>query len=337
MKTRINQLPGRAMAWLGVLALAAAVSGCGGGGGESGTAPAVADARNGDYTVFAANTQQYALSLDFDAKTYHLKGAGTDDTGSFSASGSNFQFTPAGTAPAVNNATFSQFGDTVAGGLRIGAKVVPFIASRSFVTTMGEAEGQYKFLTTIVDTAAPANNNIFTGEIVAGTFRQCNDLTIYTIATCPAASVRTAVVTNDGPDFTADFGAIGKITFRIAKVGTEKIFLRASQSAGTSRRFWIGLNQSATFSDVAGAGVNSESQGTTTNVTTAALTSTQRTETNVQTARNGPAVATLVPGLLGINTAADGLFFAMRSADMVFVFAGLDNLVHPGYVEIGKR
>jgi hypothetical protein len=44
-----------------------------------------------------------------------------------------------------------------------------------------------------------------------------------------------------------------------------------------------------------------------------------------------------VPGLLDITTVADGNFFAVRTADLGFVFAARDNPVLPGYAEIGRR
>ena len=324
--------------WLSIVTVAAAVAGCGGGGGGESPIPApTPDVRSGDYTMFAADAKQYTLSLDFDAKTYHIVGNGSDDSGSFAGSGTDFTFVPTGPAPVENNARFSQFSDTVVGGFRFGGNVTPFIASRDFVTSVAEAAGAYKFLTTTVDPAAAPNNAIFTGEIVSpGTFRFCSNAAISTIANCPAASVSTATLTVSGPDFRADFGALGAFPFRVAKVGTDKVFLRASASNGTSRRFYVGVDENNGYADAVFNGVNNDGQATRTTVTATSVTATQTSEANVQTSVSGiPAAA--IPGLLVLRTATDGNFFSMRTTDLGFVFAAANNPVHPGYVEIGKK
>jgi hypothetical protein len=330
----------RPLAWLGTLVLAIGLAACGGGGG-GGASEVVdtPDARNGDYVVFAADARQYTLTLDFDAEVWRLTGNGADTVGTFDASGNDFVFAPTiGAAPPVNNARFSQFGDTVVGGLRLAGALVPFIGSRSFVTTVAEAAGAYKFLTTTLDTAGLPNNFIFTGEIVApATLRYCIDNAVVTIAACPPGSVATGALTVSGSDFRADFGAAGSFPFRVARVGSDKVFLRASAAAGTTRRFWVGVDQNTAFADVTFSGVNNVIHRTTTTLTAATLSTTLLSEANATTNRTGTVNAGAVPGLVTITTALDGNFFAMRSADLGFVFAARNNPTHPGYVEIGRR
>jgi len=291
--------------------------------------------------MFAVDGKQYTLSIDFDAGSYHVVGNGIDETGSFAASGAAFAFTPAAPAPTVNNATFTQFGDTVTGGFRFGANVTPFMASRSFVNTVVDAAGQYKFLTTTADPSVPANvdTTIFTGEIVApNTIRFCQDNTIFTIETCPAASIMNGTVTNTGADFRADFGSNGAFPFRVANVGADKVFLRASASLGTQRRFYIGFDQNGGYADTTFRGVNNAGQSAiTTAGATRGLSTVLKTEANAQATRSGTTSLAGPPGLLVVTTAADGTFFTMQTTNLGVVFAARGNTVHPGYAEIGKR
>jgi len=340
------------LARLSALIFACGLAACGGGGGSqtitqeaqsSAAAPAPApapspDARNGDYTLYASNARQYALTLDFDASAYRIVGNGLDETGAITAIGASFALTPPGASPPVNNARFNVVDTAVVGAFRFGGVVTPFIASRTFVATIAEAAGEYKFLSTTVDPAAPSNNIIQTGEIVApNTIRVCNDAVVATMAACPAASVATGTVSVTGADFRADFGTSGGYPFRVARIDGERVFLRASTSTGTSRRFLVGIDVNTGYADVTFAGINSEGQSTITRIDGTSLTSTLRSEADVQTTRTGNRIgAGAVPGLASIGTVADGFFFSMRTASLAFLFAARDNPTHPGYVEVGK-
>jgi hypothetical protein len=329
----------RSLAWLLGLVLAGGLAACGGGGGgPAGQLPgATPDGRNGTYQMYAADAQLYALTLDFNARTWRVLGNGVDSSGSFSASGSEFTFDPTGVVPARNNARFTAGSDTVTGAFRFAQGLVPFVAARTFITTIDGAAGAYKFLTRTVDPAAGPGNFIFTGEIVApNTWRLCNDNVLFTIATCPAASVITGTVTVAADQFTASVPG-GSYTFRVARVGNDRLLLRASASTGTSRRFWVGVDQAAPFADGSFTGVNTAQQAASTTVAGGTLTSTFLGEGNTPSGRTGGVATAGVPGLLDITTVADGNFFAVRTADLGFVFAARDNPVLPGYAEIGRR
>jgi hypothetical protein len=323
--------------WAG-LAASLMLAGCGGGGGGgSGEAPPPPpDVRNGEYTAFAADAQQYALNLNFDAMTYSVSGNSLNVTGTFALEGSKYVFLPAPTGSVQNTAKFSVANDTVVGGFPAGAGVIPFVAPRTYVTRVDDAVGTYNFLSRTVDPAGTPNNSIFNGEITAsGLLRTCNDLIIYTIDLCPAASVVTGTVTVSGSDFTA-LTPNGTILFRVARIGSDKVLLRASASAGTSRRFWVGTPAVAytpgTFSVVntlghAGTATVSLSEHSST------LVEPDGTTVNV----SGTSRSTGLPtGLLALDTADLGKFFAIRGADIAVIVASRDSTQAPALVQIGR-
>jgi hypothetical protein len=325
--------------WAG-LAASLMLAGCGGGGGVGGggeaAPPPDPDVRNGEYTAFAADARQYALNLNFDAMTYSVSGNSLNVTGTFAVDGSRYVFLPAPTGSVQNTAKFSLANDTVVGSFAAGAGVIPFVAPRSYVTTLADAVGTYNFLAKTLDPAGTSDNSIFSGEITAsGLLRYCNDFTIYTIAVCPAPSVVTGTVTVSGPDFAA-VTPNGTIRFRVARIGSDKVFLRASESLGTSRRFWVGTPAVAdtpgTFSVV-----NTLGQAGTTTVSLSAHSSTlvalDGTTVNVAgTAQS----AGLPTGLLALGTADLGNFFAIRGADIAVIVAARGNAQAPALVQFGR-
>jgi hypothetical protein len=291
--------------------------------------------------MYAGDARQYVLSLDFDAKTYHLTGNGQDVTGTIRASDNagKFDFDPAATGtPATNAPKFTWFDDTVVGGFRLASGTVPFIAARSFVTTVADAAGTYNFLANVQDTAAPPDNYIFTGELLAsGTLRTCMDPVIYKMSLCPPGSVATATVTVSGDHFNANTGS-GTYPFRVAKVGSERVFLRASASSGTSRRLQVGMPEGA-FTDGTFVGANTHGDATTTTFSGAAYNArwnagsgdVARLGTVSSLGANGPS------GIVAITTAADGNFFAMHGSQLMVLVSANGNPTWPGYVEIGKN
>lgn len=326
---------GRVRLWIGVSVLL--LAGCGGGGGD-----APSDARNGDYAVFAANGRQYTLSLNFDAKTYRMSGNAVDVSGTMGTVGSSFAFAPAAAASA-NTARFAQANDAVIGGFSFDGGVIPFVAPRSFVTTVADAVGTYNFLITTVDTAAAANNAIFAGEITAdGQLRTCHDNIIYTIALCPAASVTTGTLTVSGSDFVSTT-ASGAFNFRIARMGTDKVFVRASPSSATARAFWVGTVVTPSYASGTFTGATTLGEWSVSSVTSSTYSATALTPSGSAVARAGTATllsaspSSVSPGgILRLSTVDRGDFFSIRAANLGMVVAARDSTAAPGFVEIGK-
>ena len=333
--------------WFAALACAAALAACGGGGaggaggaGDSTLAAgrSTADSRNGDYVMYAGDAREYTLSLDFDARTYRVRGNGQDLSGTIAetATPGRFGFDRTSGIPATPNAPrLNWFQDTVVGGFHLPSGTVPFIAARSFVTTLADAAGSYNVLVATRDTAGPPNNTVFSAELLAsGRLRTCTDF-IIRISRC--ASVAMANITIDGNLFTADTGT-GSYSFRIARVGSERIYLRAGASGASARRLEVGIPEGS-FADGNFNGANSRGDGTSAVIDGATYRALWHDGTN-KLEFDGT-IATLGAagpvGMAGIITADQGRFFAIRNSELIVLMAGPNNASVPGYVEFGKN
>lgn len=328
---------GRWARWAAAMAASLALVACGGGGGGGTPTPVpTPDARNGDYTMYAANALPYTLSLDFDAKTYRVAGNGLDQSGAIGGDATaGFFFQPTGVIAGFNTARFHTAPDAMIGAFRFAEGVVPFVAARSFVTTATEAAGNYNFLTRTVSTPGPNNTAIFNGEITgAGQLRTCNDLTIHHISTCPAESVVPGTLTVAGTEFTATTPN-GPFTFRIARIGTDKVFLRASASTATSRRFWVGTLAASGFSSGSFSGANTDGHWSTFSLSATAHSASILTQQGATLTRSGTsAPLAALPSMLRLSGGIDA--FAIRAANLGVIAATRDNASAPGFMEIGR-
>lgn len=343
--TRMNE---RLARWMGVVSVCLALLACGGGGGGGDAAPVQAkepplqDARNGSYKVIAADTYEYKLALDFDARTYHVAGAGVDQAGAITERDNTWFFQP-GNATGVNGTSTTRFQvttDGVVGELPLaGGATVPFIAGRKFVETVADAAGTYNMLGRTLDTTgAPADITIQQGEITAdGHVRICNDSTIFDIPNCPIASLAVGTLTVSGDLFTAAF-TTGSVPFRVAQVGADKLYLRSSVSAGATRRFVVGMPAASGFADDTFAGGTTEPAWGSMTFASTGYSSTVNWPSGATVTQTGTvAVVNRVPGFRHITTPSSGYFFAARSSEIGMVVAAQGNSSLPGFVAIGKK
>ena len=329
--------------WTAAVSLACGLAGCGGGGDGAAAPPPAADNRNGDYVLFAANAQEYALRVDLDALSYRVQGADVDQSGSLSADGDVFQFEPSNSSgnAGTNTLRLDFATDSAVGSFAFPQGVLPFVAARKFANSAQAAAGTYNFLTRRLDTAAPVDTRIQQGEVTTdGHYRVCNDSTIYLIAFCPAASLLEGTVTVAGTQFTASTPQ-GTLTFRVAQVGGDKVFLRASASGATARNFQVGMPAVNTFAPGTFAGAASDGSWGTAVIGTAtfAINGTQPDGTTVGIAGTAAALGSgnSLGSLLGLSSPADGFYFATSSAELGMVLAARGNPAAPGFVAIGRR
>lgn len=328
-----------------ILAIALFVAACGGGGSSGPTAVTAAappaDARNGSYTMVAADGYEYALALDFDAKTYHVTGNGVDQAGSIGEQSGTFFFSP-GNATGPTGASTTRFQvatDTIVGEYPLPGGIVPFVAPRKFATAVADAAGTYNLLGRTVDTAGGApDTTIQQAQITAdGHLNTCDSSTIFDMPNCPATSVGTGTITVAGDLFTSQT-ANGKIPFHVALVGNDKVFLRASPSTGTTRRYIVGVPAVASFTDGVFAGGTTEPAWGTVTLTTTTFSRTGTSPAGITTTQSGTSAAIgFVPGILGITTNSSGSFFAARTSELGIVVAAWANPFAPGFVAIGVK
>lgn len=340
----------------GAAGVLAACGGGGGGGGDSastgGTLPTVsapapatgADARNGTYTMVAADTREYSLALDFDARTYRVTGNGIDQSGAIQADGAAFDFLPgnASGSGASTTTRFSYTASTVVGEFALAGGAVPFIASRTFATSLPTSALTFTMLGRTVDTAAgTADTTIQQGQVTAdGRLLVCNDNQIFEIGACPSASLTTGTLSIAGDVITAATSS-GNIPFRIATIGTDAVFLRASVSTGTTRRFVVGLPSVSTFTAGTFVGGTTEPAWGSITISPTTFSSTGTSPAGVTTTRTGTAASTVggpsLGGLLAVTTTNAGSYFATSGGQLGVVVAARGNPTAPGFMALGVR
>lgn len=227
------------------------VTACGGSDGG--------DPRNAIYTAYASNGERFTLDIDFDGRRYAARGltpSTTSTEGTFvpdSASGagsSTFVFQPP--ANAGNTARFRVSEDLIVGSFKLGNDIVPFVASRRFASSVQDAAGTYNTFGVDIGAGDVANSTVQAARISSENGLQtCADAAVLAIASCPPAQLRTHALTMDGDTFTAaaSSAAAGDgFSFRVARAGSEKIYLVASTGAAAAgRKFRIGLPETSTF------------------------------------------------------------------------------------------
>lgn len=336
--------------WILAAGMALALTACGGGGSGTpaadsgaGDPPAVAaDARNGTYTMVAANAREYALTVDFDAGTFSVSGDGVDQTGTFTVSGGEYSFLPGNAlgATGVNTMRFRYVNDTLVGTYATPDGVQPFIAPRAFATTIADAVGTYDLIARTIDLAgAMPDDRIRQGRITAdGHLETCEAVDrIWTIDTCPAASIVSGTLTLTGDTFTTTT-ADDSFTFRVARMGDDRIFLRASAWGTDKRRFTVGMPEQGAFDPGTFVGGTSEAAWGALTFDDKSISFTGTASIGAATTMTGTVfLAAPIQKLAAVQTADSGNFFVGQSSDLGVLFAARGNSLLPGFVAIGVR
>lgn len=327
---------GRWLVAASVMVLAAC--GGGGGGGTDAPAPPPADARNGTYTLMAADARQYALALDFDADTYSITGD-VQQSGTISESGSVFLLMPGNSTGAGGTSTtrFTVAADTIIGEFSAPGGAVPFVAARKSVSTIAAAAGTYNLFTRVIESGTPTNTAIQQGEITTGAqLRLCNDNGLFRLSDCPAASVVSGTVTVTSDGFMATFSD-GAFPFRVAQVGADKVFLRVSAASNPSRRFMIGLPAITTAPSGTFVGGSAEPAWGTVTAGAATVTTNGVRPDGTTVSTTGTPSTTGLGNVSAVSTTGNGSFFVMAGAELGVMVAARNNTLATGYMAIGKR
>jgi hypothetical protein len=319
-----------------LVALAAALSACGGGGDGGSTPAAPTDSRNGTYEVFAADGKQYTANVNFNTNVATF-GTGSDvATLSLAArSAAMRQYDVSGSASGDG---LIPLPDAMIGKVKIGAAGAStvFVAARSFATSLAEAAGTYNMLGRDLPSGSPQDSRILPAEITAGgMLNTCNTATIYTVATCP--TLTTYTLTISGSQFQGT-GTAGTITFKVAKIGTDRVYMRASPE-GAGFRYTLGLLNTPAYAsgtfDVYGTETSYDASYSTDGSTTFSITGKLPPATPFTiTGTPGPVVNG--PTSLKIaTTATDGNFFSIRAGNLSVTLAARGNPTHPAFMLIG--
>lgn len=212
------------------------------GNNEQTTTTLAVDGRNGSYRAFGADGSTADLVLDFDASTYVMGSGGTQ---TFTAGAGN-EFV-LGTATRFRMAT-----DLVIGSHNFGNGLVPFVAGRSFGTTVADAQGGYNLGTREVPTgggttatrpgsaAVAADGTLFICQMPGGQPRPPSN--------CAGGLTSYAISVDGSGLFTAtplSGVSTTSYSFYLLRSGTSKLLISAGATVddvGTAvQRFRIGL------------------------------------------------------------------------------------------------
>ena len=228
----------RSHSWIALVALPLLLVACGGGGGDAvpvadaspqvPAAPAAADPRNGTYPLYASHGKAYALSLDFDARTWRVAGPDVDQAGTLGESAGEFHFLPAGSS--VDGTSTARF--TLKGDAALGSFPFPlpsgtpfpqvFIAPRTFLRSLAEVEGRYAWFTA----SRSSGNRPVVGNVGQAHLRDGRlEVPAWFGRPCASAS-GSDPVTVSGEVFTWH-GCAGAVPFRVARIGSDKVLLAA--------------------------------------------------------------------------------------------------------------
>lgn len=298
-------------------------------------APA-ADSRNGSYSVYASDARVYTLTLDFDQRSYTLAGNGLNVAGSFTGPDGQGNYATTG------NAKFRTGTDLVVGSFDFGAGVLPFVAGRSFATAVADLSGGSGDLILLsrVFGASGVASRTNAASWSGGVLRLCSSDTFYSVAFCPTASLVTYALSVSDGRFTgvAQDGSGQVINFRVARSGSELIFLRSSISPTdpNQRQFQIGLPDSSGPTGGNFYGATTAGLWGHTAITLAPdryafdVAGTVVDSANLDTAfPSGPT------GVRGGARSSDGAPIVLMQVGHLYVLIGARNASSSGYMEIG--
>jgi hypothetical protein len=152
------------------------------------------------------------------------------------------------------------------------------------------------------------------------------------------ASLRAGPVTVSGGVFTAATPD-GNVVFRVAQVGADKVFLRASASTANARRFVVGTPAATAFTAGTFVGATTEPAWGSVAIGPGSYASSATSPGGVRTTRTGtaaPAGGNGLGSLLAVNTTDAGGFFAARSSQLGVVVATRNSALAPGFMAIGN-
>jgi hypothetical protein len=292
------------------------------GNNEQTTTTLAVDGRNGSYRAFGADGSTADLLLDFDAATYVMGSGGTQ---TFTSGGGN-EFV-LGTATRFRIAP-----DLVIGSHDFGNGLVPYVAGRSFGTTVTEVQGGYNLATREVPSggsttstrpgsaAVDAGGTLFVCQTPGGLPRPPSNcaggLTSYTLAV-DGSGLYTATPLS-GVSTTS-------YSFYLLRSGSSKLLVSAGPTVnGTGaavQRFRVGLQDPPAIAGGQLAGGSTAGEWVDVVLSSGSYSVTGTTNTGVITANLAPVTGSGATSLL-LGTRTDGASIYVMQAGPVAVVYG---------------
>ena len=299
----------------------------------------VVDARSGTYQLYASDAQVYAMTVDFDAKTYAVSGNGVDANGALTTTDSLTY------AISSNEQVRASAADLIVGAYDFGAGPKAFVGARSFATTIddvGTAAFTVFGLSTnhLGTTSTTIESQLFDP---AGTMSNCTSTTqIYREGACPDSFKSHYTLTFSGNDITGvDSTSNDTLHIRVAKSGDSRIALRAETDAACNcTRFSVGVTDnvlalSGTFGGASSIGSTGGLKLTDTSYAASWLSSTGVATTD--TATLGVQGTSAPIGLRGGLRASDGAFIYVVENAPIALVVGATGGVADGTMELWSQ
>lgn len=220
------------------------------------TTTKVVDARSGTYQVFGADGNQYILNIDFDKASYTMAGKTVKFTGPTAEN----DYVVSGTARFRVASDMIVGSDTGIGG----AVPLPYVAVRSFLTSLLQAQGPYDLASRNIGLSGPVTH-AGTASISNNVLSICQSSTPGVLnrpqsCTSPVANY-VSTLTADGHTFTGTDTITGKsIDFVIARSGANTILLSSSLAQDNTKQFRIGVPDQPTLVGGNSTGPNSRGE-----------------------------------------------------------------------------
>ena len=208
---------------------------------------------NGSYQLFAANGEQYTMTVNFDAGTYTISGNGQNIQRSFAPNTTLGGYTVSG-AVQFNVAT-----NLIVGGEDFGTGVLPYLAARVFGTTVdqlaGTVGGLYDFVTlNIPSGGGAAVTTAGTARVSGNTLSICQAPGQVAIpqncaASLPAGSLQNYLLRVDGNTYSGVNTVTAQplaYTFELAIIGATSAIVSAQALPDGSQQLLLGIPDAAT-------------------------------------------------------------------------------------------
>jgi len=202
------------------------------------TTTVAVDERSGAYKAYAADGRLYDLTIDFDAQQYTMSGNGQSAQRSFVLG--NGEYIVAG------NARLRVADDLVVGSHDFGAGLIPYVAARSFITSI--VDGVFNLATRNVAADGTATTHPGSARIAGNVLGVCQtDSGVNAPQNCPVV-LTSYLLSVTGDLFTGVDANNATFTFRLARSGSSVVLLSAAPAADGTQQLRIGLQESAGLS-----------------------------------------------------------------------------------------
>jgi uncharacterized repeat protein (TIGR01451 family) len=204
------------------------------------------NANNGTYQVFAADTNQYSMVVNFDALNYTISGNGKTIQRNFTADTTGGGYTVSGTS------RFRVATDLIVGGEDFGTGVIPYVAGRVFGTTVQQLAAQYDLMSLDFPSSGPHVTYAGTARVSGNTMSICQSSTqVATPQSCgslPAGSLQNYTLTVNGNVYAAaNTASPQSFSFQVGMSGAASVILNSGTAPDGSREFLIGLPDAASL------------------------------------------------------------------------------------------